>query len=308
LILSSLLFLAALASYAGARQPSLEAADVLRKDGALEEAASMYRKYSLQHPDSHEAFFFLGLTLRAAERPDEALSLYRKALVLAPRLAEAYMNAASIYSTMESRAYEAYSSYRHALQLREWSPVVHAHAEFNSALALQDLDRGTEAISALRRSQELQPSFEPAIALLNELLPSGTDERNSENLSANGTLPPQKASSDSFDESHATARSSDTAAPADKHRCTWREPTHGGTWEETQPASALSNPTPLHAAIVNLQSEVRLALAEPAQSEDTSPFKRLAPAEVAAAADLVSDLGKLLSRSVRRGARDEESA
>jgi tetratricopeptide (TPR) repeat protein len=149
---------------------SLSVADALRKAGAFEEAHSKYREAAREHPFRHEPLFYLGLTARSLDRPREALKYYEAALALLPNLAEAHMNIASVWSTLEDHPEEALAHYRSALRLKEWPPGLEAHAEFNSALALQLLDRETEAISALRRCQQLSPSFEPATELLEELL------------------------------------------------------------------------------------------------------------------------------------------
>ena len=147
----------------------LSTASEMRRSNRLTEAEAVYRSAVQAFPSRAEPWFFIGLQKRATDRPLEALAAYRAALRLTPGMGEAHMNAASLLSTHE-RPEEALHHYGHALTARKWDARVESHAEYNSALALQQLGRPTDAIiAALRRSLQLTPDFEPSVELLQEV-------------------------------------------------------------------------------------------------------------------------------------------
>ena len=291
---------------------SLSVADALRKAEAFEEAHSKYREAAREHPFRHEPLFYLGLTARSLDRPREALKYYEAALALMPNLAEAHMNIASVWSTLEDHPEEALAHYRSALRLKEWPPGLEAHAEFNSALALQALGRETEAISALRRCQQLSPSFEPATELLEELL--GTTAAASPAMETPLAEQPAEAA-------EANDRPSDGRRAK---RCTWDsrgvdpdESAARGAREWSAPcprpvstctARSPSNLAQLHDALEAVHRQVRAALAEQKLHEKLSVAESVGetqavslPSETAGlVAELVSDLGGLLARSIPR--------
>lgn len=291
---------------------SLSVADALRKAEAFEEAHSKYREAAREHPFRHEPLFYLGLTARSLDRPREALKYYEAALALMPNLAEAHMNIASVWSTLEDHPEEALAHYRSALRLKEWPPGLEAHAEFNSALALQALDRETEAISALRRCQQLSPSFEPATELLEELL--GTTAAASPAMET--PLAEQPAEAAEADDRPSDGRRA--------KRCTWDsrgvDPDESAArgareWSASCPRPVLtrtarspSNLAQLHEALEALHRQVRAALAEQKLHEKLSVAESVGetqavslPSETAGlVAELVSDLGGLLARSIPR--------
>lgn len=283
---------------------SLSVADALRKAGAFEEAHSKYREAAKEHPNRHEPLFYLGLTARTLDRPREALKNYEAALALMPNLAEAHMNIASVWSNLEDHPEEALAHYRSALRLKEWPPGTEAHAEFNSALALQALNRETEAISALRRCQQLSPSFEPATELLEELLGS-TAAASPAMETRLADQPAQTAEAD--------------GRPSAEHRagrCTWDtrgvdpdESAARGTreWSAPRPrpvstctARSPSNQAQLHEALEALHRQVRPAIAEQKLSVAETQTVSLPSETAGLVAELVSDLGSLLARSIPR--------
>jgi len=312
-------------------EASLSVADALRKAGAFEEAHSKYREAAREHPFRHEPLFYLGLTARSLDRPREALKYYEAALALMPNLAEAHMNIASVWSTLEDHPEEALAHYRSALRLKEWPPGLEAHAEFNSALALQALDRETEAISALRRCQQLSPSFEPATELLEELL--GTTAAASPAMETPlAEQPAEAAEANDRPSDGRRAEQPAEAAEADDRpsdgrrakRCTWDsrgvdpdESAARGAREWSAPcprpvltrtARSPSNLAQLHEALEAVHRQVRAALAEQKLHEKLSVAESVGetqavslPSETAGlVAELVSDLGGLLARSIPR--------
>ena len=313
-LLSVLLFSSAAArpDQSEALAASLSVADALRKAGAFEEAHSKYREAAKEHPFRHEPLFYLGLTARSLDRPREALKYYEAALALMPNLAEAHMNIASVWSTLDDHPEEALTHYRSALRLKEWPPGLEAHAEFNSALALQALDRETEAISALRRCQQLSPSFEPATELLEELL--GTTAAASPAMET--PLAEQPAETAEADDRPSDGRRAG--------RCMWDsrgvDPDESAArgareWSAPRPRPVLtctarspSNLAQLHEALEALHRQVRAALAEQKLHEKLSVAESVGetqavslPSETAGlVAELVSDLGSLLARSIPR--------
>ena len=278
---------------------SLSVADALRKAEAFEEAHSKYREAAREHPFRHEPLFYLGLTARSLDRPREALKYYEAALALMPNLAEAHMNIASVWSTLEDHPEEALAHYRSALRLKEWPPGLEAHAEFNSALALQLLDRETEAISALRRCQQLSPSFEPATELLEELL--GTTAAASPAMETPlAEQPAEAAEANDRPSDGRRAEQPAEAAEADDRpsdgrrakRCTWdsrgADPDESAArgareWSASCPRPVLtctarspSNLAQLHEALEALHRQVRAALAEQKLHEKLSVAESVA--------------------------------
>lgn len=289
---------------------TLALADSLRVSGKLEEAANMYRKIARDHPSRHEPHFFMGLTARALERPDDAVAHYHAALALAPDLAEAHMNVASCYSAEEYRHEEAHFHYQTALTLRSWPPALHAHAEFNSALALDALERDDEAVSALRRSQELDPSFEPAAELLKELLQPAAEaaEATASRVEVQASGEP-RAASEVRAASEEAAVVADATADADDGegtaselvigRCPWESEERADSSESARSnASGTARHRQLREAAASLQREVRLALAE--ADGHGSMAEVVSTEESKALAELVADLGALLARSLSR--------
>eukprot|EP00966_Prymnesium_polylepis_P202272 4686171-Prymnesium_polylepis.1 len=76
----------------------LTQATALRKSGALAEAEALLAEARQAHPAKAEPSFLLGMTNRGQGRPAEAITHYRESLALSPRMAEAHMNLASLYS------------------------------------------------------------------------------------------------------------------------------------------------------------------------------------------------------------------
>mmetsp|Transcript_39917 Transcript_39917/g.105463 ORF Transcript_39917/g.105463 Transcript_39917/m.105463 type:complete len:330 (-) Transcript_39917:343-1332(-) len=315
-----LLLSACHASDKGSLTELLDAAHELRAEGLLDQAAAAYRAAVEKHPDRAEPRFFLGLTARTLDQLDEALDHYHAALSLAPKMAEAHMNVASIYSSTDEQHEQALGHYKTALELREWSPTVRSNAEFNVALALQALGRESEAVGALRRCLTLQPAFEPAVELLNDMLGmdvpvdvhGGGDS--SANHNSNGdrdqllnvvasrdggvaTTALESASEAQYPDSSAAAEGS---AAHGRSRCAWETELHPAEHRGT------SNLDRLRASALDLERAVQQARLELSQ---TYPGTRSDASEAAIGlprddaimlAELVSSLGALLAQSYQR--------
>jgi tetratricopeptide (TPR) repeat protein len=104
-------------------------------------------------------------TLRAKNKPKEALSVYQKALKIDPNIPELHNNIGNVYKNLEDIK-SAKESFQKALDLRS----NYFEALANLADTLKKGDEFTEAIELYYRSIKLNPRFTPALLGLGESL------------------------------------------------------------------------------------------------------------------------------------------
>ena len=121
-------------------------------------------------PDA-TAWFERGLALEATD-PAGAEAAYRQALVLAPDLAEAYLNLGAIWSEA-GRFAELAALSEQAVAHCPDSPLVH----FNLGVALDHLERLPEAVTSYERSLVLDPTLADAHYNLGRLREQLGDKR-----------------------------------------------------------------------------------------------------------------------------------
>ena len=126
----------------------LQAAFDAHRAGELATAESGYRAVLQVEPDNADALHLLGVLQRALGRPELAVDLIRRALVLAPGLVDAHANLGNALRELD-RWDEAATSYAAALRLNPSTPDV--RPRLTEALR-QVLERGearSEVIEAL---------------------------------------------------------------------------------------------------------------------------------------------------------------
>jgi len=129
-----------------------EGAIALFKRGALEESIELFRRAVEVAPRSADARNNLGLALWRAGRKDGALASYRQALEIEPRHALARTNLGGALRDL-GRAAEAISCLREAIAIdREFAP-----AHYNLGRALSDFGQVEEAAAAYREALRLAP-------------------------------------------------------------------------------------------------------------------------------------------------------
>jgi protein O-GlcNAc transferase len=133
----------------------LHQAEALHNQGRMEEAEHLYRHITEQMPQSPQAakaLTNLGVISQQRGQPEQALDLHRRALDLAPDLAEAWCNRGDLFSDLE-RWLEAEADFARAAAL---SPGL-APAWFNLGNARLRLGNPAEAEACFRRTVELLP-------------------------------------------------------------------------------------------------------------------------------------------------------
>jgi protein O-GlcNAc transferase len=125
---------------------------LLRRRGALREAASELVRATKLAPSDFDSSYEAATALRLARRPAEAVAHYREALRLRPGLAACH-NDLGVALLDLWQLDEAVACFERALEL---APRL-AEAHENLANALKDLGRVSEAVPAYRRALELRP-------------------------------------------------------------------------------------------------------------------------------------------------------
>ncbi len=124
------------------------------KAGGLQEARTHFQGAIAASPTPYaEAWYNLGLLERAAERPDEAIAAYQKAIEARPKYLAAINNLGLVHSDRE-RLDEAEAQFRRAIAIKPtytaaWVNLAHVHA------ARGDNDG---ALAAYRRALEIDPN------------------------------------------------------------------------------------------------------------------------------------------------------
>lgn len=170
---------------------ALEAALELHRADRLAEAKQAYEHVLQADPDCADALYLIGVLSHRIGKPDEAITLIRKAIKLRPEFSEAQNDlgnmlheagqlkkSASIFRKLirfnphHADAYnnlgvvlknqgkhgEAVSSFKRAIELNPENAGQH----YNLGNALKKLDRLDEAVSAFRCSIELEPNHTDA--------------------------------------------------------------------------------------------------------------------------------------------------
>ena len=133
--------------------------------GRADDAEAGYRRAIALAPGLAEAHNNLGLILERRGRPAEAAACYRRAIGAKPAYAEAHNNLGNALLALGSGD-EAIAAFRAALTVRPAYP----EACYNLANALAGQERGDEAVAAYRRALVLRPRFVQALNNLSALL------------------------------------------------------------------------------------------------------------------------------------------
>ena len=132
-------------------------ANVLARQGKIEEAITHYKKALTIQPNSPEAQSNLGAALVSLGRVEEGIEHYREALKLDPNLAEVHNNL-GVALRNQGRSEEPLSHYLKAIELRPH----YAEAHNNLGNILADQGRFAEAIAEFREALRLQPFYPQA--------------------------------------------------------------------------------------------------------------------------------------------------
>ena len=143
-----------------AGRAGLAEARALRRRGELAGAQRLCRDILARHPDHHEALHLLAELHMQAGSHQEALTLVRQAIALAPAEA-AYHFTLGALLRLRGHPGEAARAYERAIALRP----DFVEALYNLGVILQHLNRPDEALDAFRRALQLRPDL--AAALLN---------------------------------------------------------------------------------------------------------------------------------------------
>jgi protein O-GlcNAc transferase len=131
---------------------SLDRAEALHREGRYEEAALLCRNVLLQDEDNLEATFLLATIKYAGHHWHEAVALYQKACDLAPRIGFLRINLALALQELD-RFDEALSAFDEALKLDDPSVSLH----YNRGVLLQRHERLDEARHEFEYALALEP-------------------------------------------------------------------------------------------------------------------------------------------------------
>jgi len=124
------------------------------KSGHYPEARSHFGDAIEASPEPYaEAWYNLGLLERKAERPQEAIAAYERAIQSRPKYLAAINNLGVVYSDI-GRFAEAERQYRRALEIRP----TYSSAWTNLARAQAAAERYDEAIASYRQALEIDPA------------------------------------------------------------------------------------------------------------------------------------------------------
>lgn len=126
--------------------------------GRHDEAITIYRRVLIVKSDFAEAYYNLGIALKAKEQIDGALLNYQRALAINPDYADAHYNLGNVLRDLE-RFDDAVESYRQALRIKP----NHAEAHYNLSFVLQALGRQEDAVSSCRLALLLKPDYAEAL-------------------------------------------------------------------------------------------------------------------------------------------------
>jgi len=124
----------------------------LRAERRHQEAVSVYRKAILLEPNRADWIFNLALALEGSGQKEEAFASYQAGLAIDPDRAEAYANVGCLLRSMNMHT-GAIQAFEHALKLDPDLAVAH----YNLAVTFKERERFEDARSAFARSVECAP-------------------------------------------------------------------------------------------------------------------------------------------------------
>ena len=154
--------------YSMAEMRSITEANVgteLQAQGKLDEAIALYRAALLRDPNDALTYSNLGTALKAKGQLDEAIVQYRRALDLAPNDADSHYNLGNALMA-QGKLVDAASQFREALSIE---PAL-AEAHLNLGNALTTLGQSDEAADHYRQALVLRPDMVEAVNNLGQLL------------------------------------------------------------------------------------------------------------------------------------------
>ncbi len=131
----------------------------------LEEAIACYQKAIALNPNFTVALYNLGTSLQALMRLDEAANAYRKVLALDPGFFEAHGNLGMVLQ-LQGKLIDAIASYRKTLAINPNDALGH----YNLATALRNQGKLEEAIASYVCAITLFPNYVDAYANMGEAL------------------------------------------------------------------------------------------------------------------------------------------
>lgn len=146
----------------------LQQAQTAIEEERYTDAETMLEQAIAQHPNSAEAYYYLGLSLHQQFRLREAILAYQNAVRINPKYDLPYINLGLAW--IEGRRLdEASKVFRQVLALpdRDESPASnHTLAHYNLAIIYKRQDQREAAIKEAQAALAIAPDFEPAQELL----------------------------------------------------------------------------------------------------------------------------------------------
>ncbi|HUR17293.1 MAG TPA: tetratricopeptide repeat protein [Candidatus Limnocylindrales bacterium] len=130
----------------------------LQAQGRLDEAIALYRAALLRDPNDALTYNNLGTALAAKGQLDEAIVHYRRALALAPKDADGHYNLANALMAQGKLA-DAADQFQEALRIEPG--LVEAHLNLGNALS--ELGRSDEAAGHYRQAIAMRPDMVEAV-------------------------------------------------------------------------------------------------------------------------------------------------
>jgi len=125
--------------------------------GQLEASVKAYNKAISIMPDYADAYYNMGIALKAQGKQDESIEAYRKALAIKPDYADACNNLGNTLNE-QGKFDEAITFYKRALAIKP----DYAETYFNMGRALKDQGKLEEAIKANNKALAIKPDYAEA--------------------------------------------------------------------------------------------------------------------------------------------------
>ena len=125
--------------------------------GQLEASVKAYNKAISIMPDYADAYYNMGIALKAQGKQDESIEAYRKALAIKPDYADACNNLGNTLNE-QGKFDEAITFYKRALAIKP----DYAETYFNMGRALKDQGKLEEAIKANNKAIAIKPYYAEA--------------------------------------------------------------------------------------------------------------------------------------------------
>lgn len=151
----------------------LQQAQAAFDDGRYTEAEAILNRAIVQHPDSAEINYYLGLSLHQQFRLREAILAYQNAIRINPMYDLPYVNLGLAWIEGQ-RLDEASKVFRQVLELpdRDESPASnHTLAHYNLAIIYKRQEKREAAKEEVQAALAITPDFEPAQKLLEVIQP-----------------------------------------------------------------------------------------------------------------------------------------